>query len=175
MQYARGHIPVLKSAFYESERQVDVLTIHEEILVERTHLVYSRASEHAESAAHHLYPFRSVPRQITHIIMCEASALGKTRAQTRHLVETRHWRRYAPSRLHSVGTVTLSHPHPHSSRSRMFIHEVYHVRYGVFADNGVRVEQQHIFSAASSDGKIVRARESEIAVAAYHPDFRETA
>jgi len=57
----------------------------------------------------------------------------------------------------------------------MFIHEAYHVRYGVFADNGVRIEQQHIFSAASSDGKIIRARESEIAVAAYHPDFRETA
>lgn len=107
--------------------------------------------------------------------MGEASALGKTSAQTRHLVETCHGSRYATPRLHGVSTVTLGHPHTRRTGIRMSIHKVDDIGYGVFAYYGVRIEQQHVFAGAAPYCQIVGARKTKISVAAYHLDPRETA
>ena len=55
------HIPVLVTCLQDSVLQVDILAIHEEILVQETNLIECLTTQHHESATHHLNLARFVP------------------------------------------------------------------------------------------------------------------
>ena len=118
-----GHIPVLISPLQYAIREVDILTIHEEILIQQPHLVEHASAYHHERSAHHLYPSRLIPRKVTHVVMAESRMPGITPAQPRHLVECRHRRRQSASRLIGFLTVDLQHLHSCGTSLGVFVHE----------------------------------------------------
>ena len=105
-------VPIMVSPLEQSVRQVDILAIHEKILIEQPHLVDGRTAQHAVSATHHLDLSRFVPRQITHVITSEPPALGEMLAQSGHLVERGHGGRQTTSRLKGPRAISLHHAHP---------------------------------------------------------------
>ena len=87
MENAGRHIPVFIAPLKQTIRQVYVLAIHKEIFIEQPYLVESLMTHHAESSTDDLYALGAAPRQVTHIIMAEATALREAGTQTAHLVE----------------------------------------------------------------------------------------
>ena len=167
------YVPVLVSALYQTEGKVDILAIHEEIFVELPHSIQRLMAQHAERSADNLNLGRLVPRQVAHIIACEAVAFGVACAESAHLVEGCHRCRHAAARLHSLLTVVLEHHYAGSSGLLVCIHELQHVAYGVLAYDGVGIEQKHILARALLYGNVVGARETEVAVAADDVHVRE--
>ena len=63
-----GQIPVLPTAFQQAVRQIDILAIHKEILVQQPNLVERLMAQQTVCSADDLYLCGLVPRQVTHVI-----------------------------------------------------------------------------------------------------------
>ena len=156
-----GVVPVLPAALQQTVRQVDILAIHEEVLVEESHLVEGLTTEHEERPADDLDATRLVPRQMAHVI-----ALGEAQHfQTRH-----PGRGNGPSRLRGQRTIGIVHPHTQTASLRMGIHKADARTEGGLCHDGIGIEQQHVFALSLTDGDVVGAREAEIVVVGNQTD-----
>ena len=90
VQDGRGDIPVLIPSLAQAVTKVDILAIHEEVLVEESYAVECLTPQHAEGSADDIDAHGLIPRQEAEIVAAKASALGKARAQAGHLVERGH-------------------------------------------------------------------------------------
>src|SRR5574344_1537915 len=93
MQDGRRKIIIVITSLQNTIRKIDILAIHEEVLVQITHLIDGFLSQQTEGSTHHLYPSRFIPRKCAHIIMTETVTFRETGTQTYHLVESHHRRR----------------------------------------------------------------------------------
>ena len=155
MKDINRQVIIMIATFKHTIREIDVLAIHKEILIQQAHLVKGLAAQHTVGTTHHLNLARLVPRQIPHVIPSKQAMLRPAVAESQHLEERHHRRRQSPSALHGTLSCSIEHSHPHSTRIFMDIHEIYTFLQHVFAYNGIRVEQQHILTPALSDSNIV--------------------
>ncbi len=165
VKYLLGKVIVVVSAFEYSVAEVYVLAVHEVVFVEQSYLIQHFAPQKAVSSAHHLNLRRFVPRQIAHVIVAEATALGVARAESGHLVESHHRRRQPTARLLGIAAVALQHTHSSRAGIGMRIHEIETTAYGGLAHYGVGIEQQHILAAALTYGHVVGPRKAPVVVA----------
>ena len=66
-------VPVLITVMQQLIRQVDILAIHEVVLIEQPYLLEGRMTQKVESTADHLYATGLVPRQPTHVVATVAA------------------------------------------------------------------------------------------------------
>ena len=165
---AAGQVPVFVAPLEHAVAEVDVLAIHEEVLVEQSDLVERLSPQEAVGAADDLDGVGLVPRQIAHVVSAQPSAVGEALAEPRDLVEGGERRGQSASRLLGVAAVRAQHPHSRGSRLRMGVHEGDGLADGLLADDGVGIEQQHILRLARPDGEVVGARKTEVVAAGDH-------
>lgn len=64
----KGQVPVLPATLEQAVGEVDVLAVHEEVLIEESHLIEGLTSQQTEGAADDLDASGLVPRQMAHVI-----------------------------------------------------------------------------------------------------------
>ena len=128
-------VPVLPATLEQTVRQVDVLTVHKEVLVEQPHLIDGLTTQEAKGTADDVDTSGLVPRQMTHII---------TLREAEHLQSSHPRRGQSAARLWSEGSVFIMHHHTCPTRFGMSVHEVKHSTKRWFLDDGVWIKQQHI-------------------------------
>src|SRR3712207_1271965 len=77
MKYAKRQIPIGIACFFQSERQVYVLSIHEIILIQQSHFLQSSPSYHHKSTTDNIDFTRNIPRKKTQIIAVEKPDIRK--------------------------------------------------------------------------------------------------
>ena len=146
MNNVEGQIPVLSTAFQQSEREIDILAIHKEVFVEQAYLIECLATQETVGTADHLNASRLVPREAAHIVATR---------KAQHF-QHRHPRgRHGSARLWRGLDITVQHPHACPTRLRMLVHEVKTSLDGRFIDDGIRIEQQHVFGIRPADSLVV--------------------
>ena len=64
MQYLCREIPVDISSEEQTIREVYILAIHKEVLIEESYIVECASSEHTEGSAHYLYLLWTIPWKV---------------------------------------------------------------------------------------------------------------
>lgn len=142
MQDIYRQIIVLITTLQDTVRKINILTIHEEILIQQPHLLQGFTTYHTESTAHNLYLCRLIPWKITHVIMTETAMLRKPAAQPHHLIESHHRRRQSSPTLRSWFAIGSQHPYTQSTGIRMRTHKTDSILENMLADNGIRIQQR---------------------------------
>ncbi len=161
------------AALEHTVRKVNVLAIHEEILVEQAHLIQSLAAQHAVGTAHYLNLAGFIPRQIAHVVFSEKAVVRPSVAEAQHLEERYHRRRQSPSALHGTPSLCPEHPHAHGTRILMDIHEVDARLQRILTHDGIRIEQQYILAPTLPDGDVVGTGKAQIMGAANEANHRK--
>ena len=90
-------------------REINILAIHEEVLVQIPHLIDGFLSQQTEGSTHYLYSSWFIPWKSTHIIMTETVTVRETGTQTHHLVKCHHRRRQPSSTFQCRLTRSIQH------------------------------------------------------------------
>ena len=155
MQDGFGQIPVLVSCFENPIREIDVFAIHKEVFVEQSDLVEHRSANHHKGSADDFNLCSFFPWQVAHVVLSELSVFGKTVAESCHFIEGHDRRGQSASRLHGIASIGAQHSHAKSSGLGSFVEKAECILDGVFSNEGIRVQQQHILAFALSDGNVV--------------------
>ena len=164
----RWQIIVAIAALEDTIRQVDILAIHKEILVEESHLVERLAPQHAESSTHHLDGCRCVPVEITHIVMSEAMMCGHSFAESYHFPECHHRRRNSTTALSCRLATGIQHANTQGTGICMTIHPRQSLTQCGLCHDGVRIEQKHILAMTHADGEVIGSGKAQIMPARHY-------
>ena len=85
--------------------------------------------------------------------------------QSAHLVESGHRCRQSAPALHGVAAVAFQHSYAQSARILMFVHEADTLFQGVFSNNSVWVQQQHVFALCAPYAHVVGFCKAMIVIA----------
>ena len=162
MQNINRQIIVLITTLQDTVRKINILAIHEEILIQQAHLLQGFTANHTESTAHNLNGSRLIPWQIAHVIMSETAMPRKPAAQTHHLIESHHRRRQPSPTLAGWLAIGSQHSYAQCTSVRMSTHETNSILEDMLTDNGIRIQQKNQIALALADSKIVGTGKSVI-------------
>ena len=157
MQDKAGKIIILPSTLKQTVAQINVLSIHEKVLIEQANLVKRPFANHIECTRNHLNGIGFLRIKVSHIITAKNSAVGEKRTQTGHLAETGKGSGQSSAAFRSETSIGMKHAHTSGTHIGMRVKEIETHTQSVFRHNGIGIQQQDIFARAFPDGKIVGA------------------
>ena len=155
-------VVVLVAALQDPVRQVDVLAVHEIVLIQKPHLVEHRPTHHHEGAAEDLHLVGLVLADVRGVVGPEFLRFREEFRETEELVERRRRVWDAALRLGEETALSIDHLHAEAAAIGGLVHETDALLERVFLHEGIRVEQQHIFAGGDADSLVVGSRESHI-------------
>ena len=157
-----GEVVVLVTTLYNPVRQVDILAVHKKVLVQQAHFVQSRAAQQHKGASKHIYLIYSIFAQMPHIVLVEPPRFREQARQPENLVERHHWRRETALAFRQIVALAVNHLHAKAARVGVLVHKFERLAEGVFLNQRVGVEQQHIFARRLPDCLIVGNRKARV-------------
>ena len=162
MQDLGRNVVVLVTSLQHTITQINILAIHKERLVQQSHFIQRLLTDKHEGTAYNLDRIDRLLVQILHIVPAEQTALGKQRAQSRHLTKSHKRRRDTSTRFWCKRAIHPQHPHTTHASLRILVHEVNALSQGALTHKRVRIQQQHILPTCLSQSLIVGTRETNV-------------
>lgn len=159
------NVPVVELPLEEAIREVDILAIHKELLVESTTSFDSGTTTKHKRSADDFNLCRLVVVKITHIVLTESAAAREETAETGHLAEGYPRRRKSATALKSEVAIDVEHLDADSSHIIMGFSMAEAVSEGVFGNDGVGIEEKDVFALRLTNGKVVCTTKAYIAAA----------
>ena len=145
---------------------VEVLPVHEVVLVEPPHLLQDAAAHDHARARQGVDLVGLLRVQVGEVVAREAAAAGEEAAEACELPERRRGRGEAAPAVELQAAVGVEDPAPRGARLGVLVHELHQGAEGVGAHDGVGVEEQDVPPLHPPEGDVVGAAEAEIAVVA---------
>ena len=162
----RRHVIELPAGSVEAIAPVDVLAVHEVVLVEQADLVHGGLSHHHAGTRQHLDLGRLLGVEMGQMVAGNERVLGKEAAQARHLAEGRQWRGKAAAAVELQGAVWIEDFAAAGPGFRVLVQERDHRVQRVSAHDGIGVDQQRVFAGHLPQGHVVAGREPHIGLVA---------
>ena len=160
--FGGGHVVDLPAGRMDAIAPVDVVPVHEVVLVHHSHLIHGFFAHHHAGSGKDLDLADLLRIQVGHVVVPEARMVGKEAAQSRHLAEGCQRRGETAPAVQLEGAVRVENLTAGGSRFRMGIHEIDQGAQRVLADEGVGVEQHDVATGRLFEGDVVAGGKAEI-------------
>ncbi len=167
----RGEVVVPPASLDQTPAQVDVLTVHEELLVQQTHIVQGLLPHPHEG------PRKDV--DFCGLVFCDMPGvisipLGRPRGQMMqpcHPTKRCPWSGHPALGLRQKLTSPVVHGHPHAPHFRVRLHVRKALHKRVLTDHRVGVQQQDMVPFGLPNGLVVRHGKSNIVAVGHEVHF----
>ena len=162
MDHRRGQEPVLVARLDDAVTQVDVLAVHEEILVKAAQLLQHAGAAQHVGARQDVDALRLLVAQVAQVIFGKQGRPWKQLRQAEDLAERYPWRGEGALALGQEHAIAVHHPGADGSALGMGFHPRNALVQALGRDDGIGVEDERVFSPGLHDGLVVGPCEPHI-------------